>query len=110
MIIKSFEEVKRIIEKFPEASGVGYVVTPELLRIAQNLGLPGGSWDGALSCWASKSVVDQIVFESVDNDALKRASIIINWEGLPYIKLSCGTIIIGLKELIILIDKAIKHL
>ena len=32
-MIKSFEEIKKIIEKFPEASGVGYAIAPLLFAL-----------------------------------------------------------------------------
>lgn len=57
MQIKSFEEIKNLIEKFPEAGGIGFVILPQLLKIANEIGLSG--YADALGRWELTSVLNE---------------------------------------------------
>lgn len=105
MEIKSFDEVKAVIKQFPEASGVGYVVAPQLLKIGGHLGLPGCL--AALEHWKVRSVIGEKVFvpgETIptDNDFL------ISWEGPSLIMRNAKTIV-GIKRLIEEIESALAQ-
>lgn len=111
-MIKSFEEVKKIIEKFPEASGVGYVVASQLLKIANKLGLPG-EYENALCNWFSSGVLGERVYKTAIEAIENGAKLVVNWDGLPLLKVNHKgehTFVVGLKALIEEIEKAAKVL
>lgn len=105
MEIKSFNEVKRILKKFPEASGVGYVLTGQVLKIAKQLGMIG--YAEALMAWHESKVFSEKVFDN-DADALRAdVRLIINWKGLG-LRLIENTYIVGLYRTIEDIEEALK--
>ena len=110
-MIKSFEEIKKIVEKFPEASGVGYVITPQLLKIATKLRLDKGYQD-ALIQWFDGGVLFETVYEDIRQAIENGARIIVNWEGAPLIQIKNrdkNTVyIIGLKALLAEVEQAAK--
>ena len=86
MEIKSFNEVKAIIEKFPEASGVGFVIFPRLAMIADKLGLPG--YDDVLEFEGNLEA--ETVYAKGIEIPKNANGVFIVWEGLPLIRIENG--------------------
>lgn len=104
MVIKSFEEVKSIIAKFPKASGVGYVVVGQLMKIASQLGLPG--YGQANIVYLGGSVLSEQVFD--EEHVPSGTPLQITWDG-PSIVQQNDTYRIGIKETMNQIDLIIKQ-
>lgn len=115
MIIKELDEIKGVIEKFPEASKSGYVIMPQLLKIASQLGLMG--YDQALTRWLNSDCTKSIVYptgadiykdENNQNntECLSNGRIFISYKGLP-IRMIQNEIFIGIKETLDLIDRVV---
>jgi len=103
-MIKSLAEIKSIVKKFKNASGVGFAITPQLIKIAIQVGLMG--YDEARVIWTNSNVFAD---QATDDPALLQNSpLLIVWEGLP-IRRSNGQIIIGIKRTIEDIETAIKE-
>lgn len=79
MEIKSLEEIKSILKKFPKASGVGYVIAPQLIKIAIDCGLVG--YREALENWSNKSVFSAKVFQKGEIIPADITGLMIDWEG-----------------------------
>jgi len=103
-MIKSLEEIKSILKKFKNASSVGYVVTPQLIKIAIQVGLMG--YDEARIRWSNSNVFTDEATD--DPEKLSTSTLLIVWEGLP-IRQRNEQIIIGIKRTIEDIETAIKE-
>lgn len=101
MEIKSFEEIRGVLEKFKESGGVGYVITPQLLKIADQVGLVG--YNQALMCWLNAGVFGAKVYEP--GEVLPTAGdstntqILVNWDG-PGLCYKNGIITVGIEQTI----------
>jgi hypothetical protein len=95
--IVSFNEIKRIIEKFPKCEGVGFAVIPQLLKIAKELGM--FQYIPALDVWNSCGVFNENPNAGLKQAIETNARICMEWEGIGIRKYK-NTIIIGLRQLI----------
>lgn len=104
MEIKSFEEIKNILKQNKEASGVGYVIAPQLLKIASQIGLIG--YDEALQQWTRTAISDEKVYQP--GEVIPDGSgLFVDWEGDSLIRKGFG-IYVGLKETIDRIEAVLK--
>ena len=55
--MKSLDEIKSILKKFPEAHGVGFVIEAPLAKIARDVGLPG--YGDFLEMWKGGNVIQR---------------------------------------------------
>jgi len=101
--IKSFEEIKKILKQNKNADGVGYVIAPELIKIAKQVGLIG--YDEALSRWKSTGIFAQNVVEKGE-PLPNNFGLLISWEG-PALQYKNTDIAIGIEQTIKQIELAI---
>lgn len=107
MTIKTLEEIKAVLAKFPEASGVGYVIAPALIKIAIGVGLIG--YKEALRNWEEGLVGDEKVYQPGENLPMYVPNVLlIDWDG-PAIWRRIGGIQIGIKQTIENIEKIIAE-
>jgi hypothetical protein len=103
MEIKSLDEIKHILSTNPEFNGVGYVVTPQLLKIAHHVGLVG--YDEALLLWNTTGVMNERVYQKGE-DRPKDFGLQVNWDGPSLLRCN-GGILVGLKKTLENIEAAI---
>jgi hypothetical protein len=114
--IKSLNEIKAILKRFPEASGVGYVIAPQVAKIAWNLGLVG--YDSAVMAWLNTptEVMDETagtgehVFkpgEALPAETFNQFKLIITWDG-PALRCLASAYEIGLKLTLESIEAALR--
>jgi len=87
--------VKTILKRHPKAGGVGYVIAPQLIKIANEVGLFG--YDRALIDWNNCGVINETVSQPGESVVDKRFSI--SWEG-PALSLFSAGVKVGLEETI----------
>jgi hypothetical protein len=104
--IKSLEEIKLILKQNKNAGGVGYVIAPELMKIAKDLGLVG--YGEALIKWAGSGVFDQKVYAKGEPipGGVDSPSLMVSWEG-PALRYGGQGIALGIKETLRQIDLAL---
>ena len=101
--IKSFEEIKKVLKQNKNAGGVGYVIAPELIKIAKDCGLLG--YGEALTRWNETGSFSQSVIgkgEPIPNNF----GLLIDWEG-PALQYKGTNIAIGLEQTIRQIELAL---
>jgi hypothetical protein len=107
MTVKSFEEIKDILKKYKRASGVGFVILPQLLKIAIQVGLVG-YWE-AQQKWLESSIYGASVgAEGVEGREVKPRSIAISWEGPGLWRDNTGCIRVGIERTIQEIEMLLK--
>jgi hypothetical protein len=106
MTVKSFEEIKDILKKYKRASGVGFVILPELVHIATKLGLVG--YGDALLEWHKSSITGQSVGKGKTEEEKLPRSIAISWEGPGLWRDNTGCIRVGIERTIQEIEMLLK--
>ncbi len=104
MEIKSLNEIKSILAKFKNAGGVGFVIAPQLIKIAIQVGLLG--YERALIRWQTNLVIT----ETTDTDDTNKMvnGLFINYEGPSLAIIKGNNICLGIKRTIEDIELAIK--
>lgn len=110
MEIKSLNEIKGIIEKFSEASKAGYVIAPQLIKIALKVGLIG--YEVALEAWLKCDVFNEKVYEKGEQfdftEGKKPPMLFINYEGVGLREIN-GIPTVGIKRTIENIEEILKE-
>jgi len=104
MEIKSLNEIKSVLSKFKKASGVGYVVAPQLIKIAHQVGLQG--YDKAMNRWWGGMIKEEKVYQP--GEAIPTwVDFGIDWDGPALIERN-GRLLLGIRKTIEEIEEAIK--
>jgi hypothetical protein len=94
---KPYLEVNFVLNCFPEASNVGYVLLPIVLKLAIDYGMK--PFTEVLNAWEGSDLKKAKVYQSVDEAVNAGAKVMVNWEGKSVEEVK-GTFVIGLKSLL----------
>jgi hypothetical protein len=99
--IQSLEEIKKVLKKFKKAGGVGFVLAPKIIQIAQQVGLAG--YSDAMARFLrgsiySEQVITDVPIDATDaTDATDGNGLLISWEG-PSLRYISTNLCIGLER------------
>lgn len=100
---KVVEEIKVLLDKFPEASGMGYVLAPAVAKAALDAGLIG--YEEALARWTTSDSLSGVVLEPGEAPA-SGGGLHVTWDG-PALCRYGDVVSLGIRKTLESIESAI---